>query len=569
MIVFWVVAALLIAAALLFLLPPLALKKTDKEQVVRKQVNILLFKDHLKELESDLSTGAITQDQFDEAKHDLERSLLEDVAVDVDDSQQKSTRLEGIGNKSAIAVAIFVPVLAVLLYQHLGGGEASLHPEDAQMAMRTQGHNGTIEEQIRKLQEHLQTNPDDVEGWTMLARSYYYLKNYQASSDIFSRVVSITKASNPDLLADYADALAMSQGQSLQGKPFELVKKALQIAPFHQKSLWLAGTAAYEEKDYATALEYWQKLLTLFPKGTNSHLQMLRNIAEVKQLLGQDLDPEMIAELQQGQQAAARPATQEGGNGNSSVSGKVSLDSSLAGSVSPSDTVFIFARAANGPRMPLAILRKQVSDLPLDFVLDDSLAMNPQMKLSGFSNVVVSARISKSGNAMPQPGDLEGGTDVIQVGAQGLNVVINKKLGSGGGATVATAQTSSPAPNTGSDPSATNASVSGTISLDPGLSSRVSPDDTVFVFARAANGPRMPLAIIKKQVKDLPLRFALDDSMAMNPAMKLSSFPEVVVSARISKSGNAMPQSGDLKGSTSVIKVGSQDLKIIIDSAVP
>jgi len=564
MIVFWVVAALLIAASLLFLLPPLAQKKADKEQVARKQVNILLFKDHLAELESDLSSGAITQDQFDEAKHDLERSLLDDVAVD--DTQQKSATLDGIGNRAAIAVAVFVPVLAIVLYQYLGGGEASLHPEDAQMAMRTEGHNGTIEEQIRKLQEHLQTNPDDVEGWTMLARSYYYLKNYQASSDVFSRVVSITKESNPDLLADYADALAMSQGRSMQGKPFELVKKALQVAPFHQKSLWLAGTAAYEEKDYAAALGYWEKLLTMFPKGTDGHMQMLRNIAEVKQLLGQELDPAMVAELQ-GQPTDDGASGAQGGNGSSSVSGKVSIDPTLAGSVSPGDTVFIFARAANGPRMPLAILRKQVSDLPLDFVLDDSLAMNPQMKLSGFSDVVVSARVSKSGNAMPQPGDLEGGTDVIKVGSEGLNIIINKALG-GGGDTVASSQTSSSA-STANGNANPNASVSGTISLDPELSGRVSPEDTVFVFARAANGPRMPLAIIKKQVKDLPLMFALDDSMAMNPAMKLSSFPEVVVSARISKSGNAMPQSGDLKGSSSVIKVGSRDLKIIIDSAVP
>jgi cytochrome c-type biogenesis protein CcmH len=559
MIVFWLVAALLIAAALLFLLPPLAQKKIQKEQVVRKEVNISLFKDHLAELESDLSSGAITQDQFDEAKHDLERSLLEDVAVD-EAAPQKSAKTEAYGKVAAIVVAVFVPIAAILLYQFLGGGEPGLHPNDAQMAMRSsQGHKGTIEEQIRKLQEHLQTNPDDVEGWTMLARSYYFLKNYQASSETFSRVAAMTGESNPNLLADYADALAMAQGRNMQGRPYELVKKALKLEPFHQKALWLAGTAAYQAKDYSAALEYWQKLLTLFPKGTDGHLQMLRNIAEVKQLLGQKLDPEMIAELQ-GQ------GSQEGSaSGNASVSGKVSLDPSVAGSVSPGDTVFIFARAANGPRMPLAILKTQVSALPMEFMLDDSLAMNPQMKLSRFQNVIVSARVSKSGNAMPQPGDLQGNTDVIKVGSKDLNIVINQPVGAGGGATVASAKVSSQSQTA----SGANASVSGMISLDPQLTGKVSPNDTLFVFARAANGPRMPLAIIRKQVKDLPLMFALDDSMAMNPAMKLSNFPEVVVSARISKSGNAMPQSGDLKGSTSVIKVGSQNLKIIIDSAVP
>ncbi|MGD8591646.1 MAG: c-type cytochrome biogenesis protein CcmI [Gammaproteobacteria bacterium] len=560
MIVFWIVAALLIAAALLFLLPPLAQKRSDSAKLKRKEINILLFKDQVAELESDVSNGTITQDQFDQAKHDLERSLLEDVSGD-EAAEPTESKFEGLGNKSAIAVAIFVPVVAIVIYLQLGSGESGLRPEEAQMAQRTEGHEGTLEEQIRKLQDHLQTNPDDVEGWTMLARSYYFLKNYQAASETFNRVAALTNETDPNVLADYADAMAMAQGRNMQGRPYELVKKALEVEPFHQKALWLAGTAAYQAQDYASALQYWEKLITLFPEGTDGHTQMLRNIAEVKQLLGQELDPEMVAKLQGQQQAQQQSAAAGGGDAaNANVSGRVSLDPALAGSVSPGDTVFIFARAANGPRMPLAILKKQVSDLPLDFVMDDSDAMNPQMKLSRFSDVIVSARISKSGNAMPQPGDLQGASAVVKVGVQGLNIVINQSVGGSGAAPTTTAV---------SNPSASAVSVAGTISLDPTLTGRVSPDDTVYVFARAAEGPRMPLAIIRKQVKDLPLTFSLDDSMAMNPNMKLSNFSEVVVGARISKTGNAMPQSGDLKGSSSVIKLGSRDLKIIIDSAVP
>jgi cytochrome c-type biogenesis protein CcmH len=568
MIVFWIVAALLIAAALLFLLPPLAQKKQEKEAIRRKELNVLLFKDQVKELEADLSNGTITQDQFDQAKHDLERSLLEDVSGD-ESAEPTESRFEALGNslgnKAAIAVAVFVPVLAIVLYQHLGSGESGLRPEEAQMAQRSEGHEGTLEEQIRKLQDHLQSNPDDIEGWTMLARSYYFLKNYQAASETFSRVASMTGESDANVLADYADALAMAQGRNMQGRPYDLVKKALQVEPFHQKALWLAGTAAYQIQDYAAALQYWEKLITLFPEGTDGHNQMLRNIAEVKQLMGQELDPEMVAKLQAQQQQAQSGAAQSGGSNaaNAKISGKVSLDPALADSVSPGDTVFIFARAANGPRMPLAILKKQVSDLPIDFVMDDSNAMNPQMTISRFSNVIVSARISKSGNAMPQAGDLQGSTDVIKVGSQGLDIVINQTVG---GATNTSAGASvTPVSNQ----SPTEARVAGVITLDPTLSNRVSPEDTLYVFARAAQGPRMPLAIIRKQVKDLPLTFALDDSMAMNPSMKLSNHSEVIVGARISKSGNAMPQSGDLKGSSSVIKLGSQDLKIIIDSAVP
>jgi hypothetical protein len=375
----------------------------------------------------------------------------------------------------------------------------------------------------------------------------------------------MTNEADPNVLADYADALAMAQGRNMQGRPYELVKKALQVEPFHQKALWLAGTAAYQVQDYPAALQYWEKLITLFPEGTDGHTQMLRNIAEIKQLMGEELDPEMLAKLQTQQQAAQSGAAQSSGDAaNASVSGKVSLDPSLADSVSPSDTVFIFARAANGPRMPLAILKKQVSDLPIEFVMDDSDAMNPQMKLSRFNDIVVSARISKTGNAMPQPDDLQGSSDVIKVGAQGLNIVINQSVGAASNA--ASAGSATPVSSQSSTSAAT---VGGVIKLDPTLSSRVSPEDTLYVFARAAEGPRMPLAIIRKQVKDLPLAFALDDSMAMNPSMKLSNYSEIVVGARISKTGNAMPQSGDLKGSSSVIKLGNQDLKIIIDSAVP
>ena len=221
MIVFWIVAALLIAAALLFLLPPLAQKKSEKDHIRRKELNVLLFKDQVAELQADVNIGTITQEQFDQAKQDLERSLLEDVSGD--ESTESVSRFEKLGNKTAIAVAVIVPVAAITLYQYSGSGESGLRPEEAQIAQRTEGHEGTLEEQIRKLQEHLQTNPDDMEGWTMLARSYYFLKNYQAASETFGRVASMTNEADPNVLADYADALAMAQGRNMQGRTYELV----------------------------------------------------------------------------------------------------------------------------------------------------------------------------------------------------------------------------------------------------------------------------------------------------------------------------------------------------------
>ncbi|WP_455222512.1 c-type cytochrome biogenesis protein CcmI [Kaarinaea lacus] len=422
MVVFSTVAFLLIVAALLFLLPPLLQRQSSKSAVERKELNILLYKDQLAELETDLKNEVITQDQFDQAHADLERSLLQDV-TDNDSDEKPGPTISG--NIAAIFVAIAVPVVAVGLYAHLGEGKDGFNPENFRPGMTTEGHEGTLEQQVRKLQDHLQANPDDMEGWVMLARSYYFMKQYQAASDAFARTVAMTGESNPGLLADYADALAMASGRNMAGKPYELVKKALTIDPNHQKALWLAATATYQAQDYKTTLDYWLTLRKQFPEGSDNYLQMTRNIAEVKQFLGMPVDEE-VAIMQKGEAGTATAAAAgEAAGAAAKVSGVVSLDPSLQDKISPNDTLFVFARAASGPRMPLAIIRTSVADLPLEFTLDDSLAMNPQMKLSRFNEVVVGARVSKSGNAMPQSGDLSGQSDVVPLGSEGLQIKIN------------------------------------------------------------------------------------------------------------------------------------------------
>jgi len=425
MVVFSTVAFLLIVAVLLFLLPPLLQRQVRKDVIERKELNILLYKDQLAELEADLKSGAITKDQFDQANADLERSLLQDVAGDDSESQPKRTIS---GKLAAVVVGIAVPLMAVGMYAYLGQGKAGFEPEKFRPGMNTQGHDGTLEQQVRKLQDHLQENPEDMEGWVMLARSYYFLKQYQAASDAFARSVALTGEQNPGLLADYADALAMASGRNMAGKPYDLVKKALSIDPNHQKSLWLAATATYQAQDYKTTLEYWLTLRKQFPEGSDNYLQMTRNIAEVKQFMGISIDDEVAimqkAEAGGGSGGESESVTAAAG-GTAKVTGTVTLDASLKDKVSPNDTLFVFARAANGPRMPLAIIRTSVSELPLDFTLDDSLAMNPQMKISKFKEVVVGARISKSGNAMPQSGDLSGSSEVVPLGTEGLHIKIN------------------------------------------------------------------------------------------------------------------------------------------------
>lgn len=418
MMVFWLVAVLLIAAALLFLLPPLiqrARGQGSEDTFDRDELNATIFKDQLAELERDLSVGVVTQEQYETAKHDLERSFLQNTKSETDGSVSQVDRV--IGRSAAVVIAVLIPVFAVSLYNLLGSGKAGLHPEDARPQVQAEGHKGTLEEQVRMLQDRLQTNPDDVEGWTMLARSYYFLKQYGAAAETFARASALEQDSNAELLADYADALAMANGRNMAGKPYELVKKALKIQPKYQKALWLAGTATYQAGDFEATLDYWKRLRAIFPKGSENYVQMQKNIGEIQQKLGLPVDAEI--------QAAAEAAAV----GGASISGTVRLDESLMVDASVDDTLFVYARAATGPRMPLAIIRKKVKDLPLEFTLNDSMAMNPAMKLSNFKKVVVGARISKSGNAMPQPGDMQVVSQPMGVdGVTGVELVINKVI---------------------------------------------------------------------------------------------------------------------------------------------
>ena len=413
MMVFWIVAVLLIAAALLFLLPPLIQRgqgSTGEDTFDRDELNVTIFKDQLAELERDLSVNILSQEQFELAKHDLERSFVQGGDAEAVEPVSQMDRV--IGRSAAVVIAVLIPIMAISIYNILGSGEAGLHPEDARPQVQAEGHEGTLEEQVRKLQDHLQQNPDDAEGWTMLARSYYFLKQYGAAAETFARASGLQQDSNAELLADYADALAMANGRNMAGKPYELVKKALELQPKLQKALWLAGTATYQSANFEATLGYWKRLLEIFPQGSENYVQMQKNIGEIQQKLGMPVD------------AVEQVAVAAGGP---SISGVVSLDESLMLDAAIGDTVFVYARAATGPRMPLAIVRKTVKDLPFEFTLNDSMAMRPNMKLSSFQQVVVGARISKTGNAMPQPGDLQVVSKPMAVnGGQSIELVINE-----------------------------------------------------------------------------------------------------------------------------------------------
>jgi len=412
MIIFSVVAALLIAAALLFIVPPLW-RRRDRQGVQRDRSNLEIYKDQLQEMEADLANGILSPEQFEQGRVELERRLLEDVTPAADQAVAHDGRGEGRG--AAIAVMLLVPLLAVFIYL-VKGNPGALSPEKISAAQQEEGkgpaHAVTaeqIEAMVEGLASRLENNPQDAQGWRMLGRSYVALGRYQEAIAALERAVAMIP-DDADLLADYADALAMTGGQNLSGKPMELIKRALKVDPNHEKSLWLAGTAAYNQGDYLGAIAYWERLLKQVAPDSQEAKQVADIIAEARDLAtGKKRAP--VAQT-------ATPAAAQ-------VAGTVSLSPSLAAKAAPGDTVYVFARAPQGARMPLATFRAQVKDLPLKFNLDDSMAPTPMAHMSDFPSVVIGARISKSGNPMPQSGDLEGMTQAVQVGSSGVAVTIN------------------------------------------------------------------------------------------------------------------------------------------------
>jgi cytochrome c-type biogenesis protein CcmH len=284
-----------------------------------------------------------------------------------------------------------------------------------------------IEAMVEGLAERMKGRPDDVDGWVMLGRSYAVLGQHDKALPAFRRAAEL-RADDPVLLADYADALAVANGRSLEGEPARLIERALSLDPRNLKALSMAGTLAFDRRDYAGAVRHWQQMLAVAPDGEIVR-QIQGGIDEARQRMGGTSDPVASPSVTRGATAPETAPPAPAAASAKSVSGRVTLSGKLASQAAPDDTVFVFARPAEGPRMPLAILRKKVRDLPLTFTLDDSMAMSPAARLSSATRVVVGARISKSGDATAQPGDLQGFSAAVAPGATGLVIEIGEVVG--------------------------------------------------------------------------------------------------------------------------------------------
>jgi cytochrome c-type biogenesis protein CcmH len=271
-----------------------------------------------------------------------------------------------------------------------------------------------MSELIDRLAQKVRERPDDAKGWALLARSTAALGRFEESARAHEHLMKLVPG-DAQVMADYADVLGMTQGKTLAGRPFELVKGALQIDPANRKALALAGTAAMEQGRFVESIGYWERLAALVPPGSDDEKEVAEVLAELRSRAGM---PAKAATA-----VAKAPAAPAPGK---SVSGIVSVAPEVAARIAATDTIFVFARAEGGPRAPLAVMRGSARQLPLAFALDDTMAMSPQWSLSNAGDVRIEARVSKSGNAMAQPGDVIGMSGVVKPGARDVRVVIDK-----------------------------------------------------------------------------------------------------------------------------------------------
>jgi len=288
MILFWVICALMIVVALAFVLPP-ALERsenvaTDDE---RKQANIAVYQDQLSELEADLRNGIVAEEQYAQDREEIERRLLEDVTTVR--SKKTAGAVPISARNTAYLLGFGLPLIAIIFYVKVGEPDRITNPApvgappSAESAAPPERSQEQIEANVAKLAERLKSNPNDLQGWTMLARSYSSMEKYSEAANAYAKATELNPK-DADLLAEYAFATGMAGGKSLEGKPTEIINRALKVDPENAKALQLAGSAAFQAKDYKKAIDYWQRVLKKVPPGSEVADTISARINEAKTL---------------------------------------------------------------------------------------------------------------------------------------------------------------------------------------------------------------------------------------------------------------------------------------------
>ncbi len=367
MIEFWLCAGLLLLTALAFLLIPVLRGRKAQAEEDRTALNVTLYQERLQELQAQHAAGALNDQQLASGRDEAARELL----ADTEGALAKPTQ-RTLGGKIPLIAALLMPLLGYGLYQHWGA------IDDVERTQTFAAQPKTIEEMTARLEAAVKSNPESAESWYFLGRTYMAQERAADAAVAFERAVDVA-GREPELLGQWAQALYFASDKQWTAQLQALTDEALKGDPAEVTSLGLLGIAAYESGQFQKAIGHWQQLVAVLPAEDPSRQAIQGGIERAREQLGEP--------------AAAAPATSQG------LTVRVELAPALQAKVQPGDAVFVFARAVSGPPMPLAVKRLSVADLPAEVSLSDSDAMMPQLKISGFEQVQLVARISRSGSA--------------------------------------------------------------------------------------------------------------------------------------------------------------------------
>ncbi len=405
-----------------------------------KKLNVAIYRDQLAELARERAIGQLAEADYQSARDEINLRLLEDTdeaAAPV--GTENGAKATGSDNPLAspatpsrrrraptwLALIMLVPLAAASIYLQLGTPAAVLDTQE-----RAKKSMMDMEQAITSLANKLKANPDNPDGWAMLARSYGMLGRWDEASAAFEKI-GPTLATNADLLASYAEVKFRASDNTFTPEVRSLVAQALVISPDNMHALLLAGSDAFQNERWSEVIDPWQKLVAQLDPESDDAREITDALNQARAKLG--IKAPKLAQANPAAKVSPHDTAPATAPGKEAISGRVELSPELRKLAKPDDTLFVFARAVSSndvpaPRMPLAAKRLRVADLPYDFTLDDSMAMSPAMKISAFPLVRIEARISSSGTATPASGDLSGESTPIKPGSQKVSVRISKQV---------------------------------------------------------------------------------------------------------------------------------------------
>ena len=434
---FWALALALVAATLAALLWPL-LRRRQVTTRDGETAAAAVFRDHRRQIDADHAAGLISSGERETAMAELVARLGGELAQAEPDHPALHA---GPPRAVGVALLIMLPVAAAVMYAVLGNPQA-MNPSAARPATTP----AQMLAMVEALHQRMKANPEDGNGWALLGRSYVTLGRFADAAQAFAQA-SERLSANAALLADQAEAIALTQGERLAGEPVALLERALALDAKHPKTLALLATAAIERDNYVAGIGYWRQLRDIVPEGSADRARIDEVLAELEarrdpaasaRAAPTDATPrsKSIDSAVRGSAAptgaASRPETLGSAApaattaGSRSVEGRVEIAPAFASNVGAGDTLFIFARDPDGSRMPLAAIKLTAGKWPQPFRLTDEMAMAPGAVLSNARQLIVEARVSRSGNATPASGDLSGKSVPVAPGARDVRVVLDR-----------------------------------------------------------------------------------------------------------------------------------------------